>query len=118
MISTPDRLLGRPAVECWLAEQVGPDMDRVAALTERYESECNEESQVQWGFLTYNASTPGDSNVEFRVRTAQTEAELESATFVDLITAQASTDTQVCGFAGPAPRRETANDGGQPPRRS
>lgn len=72
-------------------------------ITQTYESECNEDTQVQWGFLTYNTTTPGDSNVTFRIRTAETEAALATATWTDLITAQASPDTQVCAWAGPAP---------------
>jgi hypothetical protein len=76
---------------------------QAAVLQEVYESECAEDTRVQWGFLTYNATTPGNSNVVFKIRTAPTEAELTSATWIDLARAQASPDTQVCGFGGPAP---------------
>jgi hypothetical protein len=72
-------------------------------MVERYESECNEDTRVQWGFFTYNATTPGDSNVQFRIRMAETEAGLATATWIPLASAQASPDTQVCGFGGPGP---------------
>lgn len=72
-------------------------------LIESYESECSEDTTVQWSFFTYNTTTPGDSNVNFRLRSAQTEAELEAAVWMDLATAQASPDTQICAMAGPAP---------------
>jgi len=68
-----------------------------------YEPGCGRDERVQWGFLTYTATTPGDSNVQFRLRTADTKAGLASAAYVDLATAQASPDTQHCGFAGPVP---------------
>lgn len=68
-----------------------------------YEPACGRDERVQWGFLTYTATTPGDSNVQFRMRTADQKASLASAKYVDLATAQASPDTQHCGFAGPVP---------------
>jgi hypothetical protein len=58
---------------------------------------------VQWGFLSYEARTPGDSSVEFRLRTAPTRDELVRARWTHLIRAQASPDTQVCSLFGPEP---------------
>jgi hypothetical protein len=72
-------------------------------LTEEYTGECNGDGVVQWGFFTYEATTPGDSHIEFRVRTAATREELGRTSWTDLITAQAAPDTQVCSFFGPAP---------------
>lgn len=72
-------------------------------LIKAYGSECPNGSQVQWGFLTYEATTPGDSEVSFRMRTAPTEVELGRAQWVELIVARASERTQVCSFFGPAP---------------
>ncbi len=89
-----------------LAVEVGcvavPTYDR-RVLTERYQSECDSETTVQWSFLTYQSSTPGDSSIEFRVRTADTEAGLASAAWVTVATAQADPDTQNCTLAGPSP---------------
>ena len=73
------------------------------SLTEEYTGECNGDGVVQWGFFTYEATTPGDSSMEFRIRTAATRAEISRASWTNLITAQASPDTQVCSFFGPAP---------------
>jgi hypothetical protein len=53
--------------------------------TQTYEASCEASRVVQWGFVTFEASTPGDSFITFRVRSAQTEAELAAATFIDLI---------------------------------
>ncbi|HKO92426.1 MAG TPA: C-type lectin domain-containing protein [Polyangiaceae bacterium] len=72
-------------------------------LSETYESECADDTRVQWGFFTYDTTTPSDSNVRFRIRTANTEAGLATATWVDLATAHASPNTQRCSMAGPAP---------------
>jgi len=72
-------------------------------LGEVYAGQCNGDAIVQWGFLTYEATTPSDSTVRFRLRTATTRSGLSSASWTELITAQASPDTQVCGFIGPVP---------------
>lgn len=72
-------------------------------ISEVYESECAEDTEVQWSFLTYVAATPSDSNVQFRLRAADTEAELTSASYLDVATARSSPDTQVCSLAGPSP---------------
>lgn len=72
------------------------------ALQQTYEGTC-EDGTVQWGFFTFEAATPGDSSVLFRLRTAAAEAELASGTFIDLVTASAAFGTERCGFTGPAP---------------
>jgi hypothetical protein len=72
------------------------------ALQQTYEGTC-EDANVQWGFFTFEAETPGDSSVLFRLRTAASEAALESSSFVDLVTASALFGTERCGFTGPAP---------------
>jgi hypothetical protein len=76
--------------------------DGTLTLRQTYEAVC-EGSTVQWGFLTYRATTPGDSSIEFRVRTAATEDQLLTAEYIDLITASAALGTQRCSFTGPAP---------------
>jgi len=58
---------------------------------------------VQWGFFTFDADTPSDSSIRFRLRMAAVEAELASAVFLDLLTASAARGTDRCGFTGPAP---------------
>lgn len=71
--------------------------------TERYSGECPPGTSSQWSFFTYNTTTPRDSSIHFRARTAPTVAELSTAPFVDLATARATPNTQVCGLGGPAP---------------
>jgi hypothetical protein len=71
-------------------------------LREEYAGRCEGDGVVQWGFFTYEATTPGDSTAEFRIRTAPTHDELGRASFTLLITARAP-DTQSCSFFGPAP---------------
>lgn len=71
--------------------------------TEIYDSDCDEDARVQWGFFTYDTTTPGDSNVRFRIRTANTEEALTTAAWLDLATAHASPNTQRCSMGGPAP---------------
>jgi hypothetical protein len=71
--------------------------------TRTYESDCAEDMRVQWGFLTYAVTTPADSSVQFRIRTAETSPELNGASWIELATAQAVPDTQQCILAGPMP---------------
>lgn len=80
-----------------------PSCPASKVLTETYDSDCDEDARVQWGFFTYDTTTPGDSNVRFRIRTANTEAALATASWVDLATAHASPNTQRCSMGGPAP---------------
>jgi hypothetical protein len=71
--------------------------------TQTYEASCEASRVVQWGFVTFEASTPGDSFITFRVRSAQTEAELAAATFIELISASTALGTSRCAVTGPAP---------------
>ena len=76
---------------------------RPIATREIYEGACEADLLVQWGFMTYEATTPGDSSITFRVRAAPSRAELGQAAFIDLITASEALGTTQCTFAGPAP---------------
>jgi hypothetical protein len=69
-----------------------------------YEGVCPPGSKPTWGFLSYDTTTPGASYVNFKARTATTQAGLPFSVFVDLATAQSTpTDTQVCPMSGPSP---------------
>ncbi len=68
-----------------------------------YEGQCPDDASPIWTFFTYDARTPGDSNIVMRARTANSEAALPSATFVDLITASRANDTERCSLGGPSP---------------
>jgi hypothetical protein len=69
--------------------------------TQTYHGPCGPGKKVQWGAFTYDTTTPGDSNVQFSVRTADTEAGLTASTYYPLVTAQLTPDTQVCETPGP-----------------
>jgi hypothetical protein len=70
-----------------------------------YQAVCpTKDGAPQWGHFIFNTSTPSDSNVVFRMRTAGTEALLASQAFKTVATAaRTPTDTQVCAMSGPAP---------------
>jgi hypothetical protein len=72
-------------------------------LTKVYQGQCGADARVQWGFLTYQATTPGDSMIAFKIRTSETQAGLGSEKWLRLASAAASPDTQTCSFAGPSP---------------
>ena len=73
--------------------------------TQVYQAVCPSDSQVQWGYLSWNTTTPLDSSVIWKGRVASTSAGLASASHVLLGTAKAipAPDTQICSPAGPAP---------------
>lgn len=71
--------------------------------TQTYEGKCPVGTHVKWGYLTYNSSTPKDSNVVFEARVSNTMT--FSGAYTPLATAKATPapDTQVCTMSGPAP---------------
>ncbi|WP_438030991.1 vWA domain-containing protein [Sorangium sp. So ce233] len=69
----------------------------ITTAWERYHGVCPPGTKTQWGYLRYRTTTPGDSSVEFRMRTADNTADLGSAAEALVATAHAvPTDTQVC----------------------
>jgi hypothetical protein len=73
-----------------------------AVYSEIYTATCPAGQQVQWGFLTWNSVTPGDSSISFQAHTADTAANL-GPPLVAVGTASAAAGTQFCQLAGPAP---------------
>jgi len=71
-----------------------------ATYTQVYEGPCQPGAKVQWGYMTWVAGTPGDSNVVFNARTADTQALLAAETFVPVATAHALPNNQVCPMTG------------------
>jgi hypothetical protein len=53
--------------------------------------------------VTFEATAPADSQIDFRVRSATSEAELPGATFIDLISASSALGTTRCALTGPTP---------------
>jgi hypothetical protein len=91
---------GSPAVD---AGGGAPSDARPVTSSETYHGECEDPAVVQWGFLTYEATTPGDSEVAFRIRSAPTNDALGRARFRDLIRASSALGTRRCEVTGPAP---------------
>jgi hypothetical protein len=74
-----------------------PALCKGASTTQTYTNNCPPGTRVQWGFLGWNTTTPAGTNVTFEARTADTAAELATATYRMLGTAQSTpTDTQLC----------------------
>ncbi len=69
----------------------------------QYQATCGQGKQPQWTFLTWDATTPGDSAISFRVKSAATQAGLATAMFAPLGVARAMPNTQLCTLTGPAP---------------
>jgi hypothetical protein len=81
-----------------------PDTFASTSYCETYNAVCPPGSGVQWGFFAYDTFTPLDASVTFQVRTAATESDLSSSSFVTAAVAHSTpTDTQVCTMTGPLP---------------
>lgn len=63
---------------------------------ETYGAECRHDQNPQWGFLAIDTTTPGDSSVSLRARTADTEEELAMATYVDIGTLSVANGNSLC----------------------
>jgi hypothetical protein len=69
-----------------------------------YQGICPVGTRVQWQYLTWDTTTPGNSNVVWAARVAATNAGLSAANYFALGTAKATPlpNTQICSAAGPA----------------
>ncbi|CAN93824.1 hypothetical protein sce3664 [Sorangium cellulosum So ce56] len=82
----------RATVPC-AAETLSP----ITMSWERYHGVCPPGTKARWEYLTYSTTTPGDSSVEFFVRSADDTADLGAAAVTLAATAHATpADTQVC----------------------
>ena len=77
-----------------------PQLVGSQTITEIYEGVCAPGSGPQWGFLTYNATLPGDSNVRLQMRTSNSLTDLAMASWMDV--ALVPPDPAVCTMGGPA----------------
>lgn len=73
-----------------------------SSTSETYEATCPKGTVVQWGFLAYDTTTPGDSSMTFRVQTSDDNVTFGALSNV-LATAKAAPNTQVCAMGGPSP---------------
>jgi len=99
---TPEPAAAVPASDAG-APPFSGDAGASQMFTRIYDTQCDADSRAQWGFFIYDTTTPADSTVRFRIRTANTGAALETAPWIELATAQASPNTQRCAMSGPAP---------------
>lgn len=72
--------------------------------TQTYEAACPPGTHAQWQYLTWNTTTPLDSNVLWKGRVALTPDRLAATTYVSLGTAKAipTPDTHICSMTSPA----------------
>jgi hypothetical protein len=68
----------------------------MASHSETYAPDCGPDHQIQWGYLTYDFSTPDDSKVEVRIRAAETQEELTQAPWQLVATASRALGTETC----------------------
>lgn len=68
---------------------------------EQYEAQCESGKLPQWGYLSFDSVIPGDAQIVFSARSADTAAGLASESFVPLTTATAEAPS--CALYGPAP---------------
>jgi hypothetical protein len=69
---------------------------QTTTVSEVYESDCPEGTQVQWGFIGYSASTPSDSRITLSARTASQVDELQGASPRRLATITAESGNEQC----------------------
>lgn len=76
------------AAQVWL-EFGCPKVPSETTTSEVYQADCASDETPQWAFLFYGTTIPSgsDAQVTFEVRTAQSEADLEDATFTAAATA-------------------------------
>ncbi|HRI69646.1 MAG TPA: hypothetical protein PK156_35690, partial [Polyangium sp.] len=68
-----------------------------------YQGICPAGTRVQWQYLTWDTTTPGDSNVVWDARVATTSGGLISATYTNLGKAKATPapDNHICSMTSP-----------------
>jgi mRNA-degrading endonuclease toxin of MazEF toxin-antitoxin module len=102
-----------PPFDSGMTAPTGATNESPVTVRQTYEGVC-EGSTVQWGFFTYVATTPGDSSIGFRVRTAPTEDQLPAAGYVELSTA--STAPRAAPLPGRRRARSTCSPRSAAPR--
>lgn len=73
---------------------------RATTFTETYRGDCPQLSQQpQWGFLSYSASTPSDSEIGLQVRAAPSLGDLATAEWLPLGEVREGLQNEICLFA-------------------
>jgi hypothetical protein len=102
--ATDAECCGVPASRCLSGRCTPPPpvtAFETATFTRDYQGVCPKQTAPIWRFFQWQSETPGDSRIEFRVRTADDKQRLDAATDVALATA-----------AGPATTNWTGRDVG------
>jgi len=69
-----------------------------------YQASCPSGTTVQWGFLAYDTTTPGDSHIDFRAQASADNVTFSALQASPISRASATApDVQVCPMGGPAP---------------
>ncbi len=67
-----------------------------------YQGNCPQSDQVpQWSYLTFEASTPGDSSIAFSVAAAPSSVQLSTAPMTPLATVSQAAGNEQCELSGP-----------------
>lgn len=66
------------------------------SFDETYSAECRFDQNPQWGFLSIDSTTPGDSSITLRARTAESEADLATAEYVDIAVLSTANGNSLC----------------------
>jgi hypothetical protein len=74
---------GRLTLEVGCLRGTGEPLEPFA-FGEAYEGQCGFDESVQWSYFSLDVTTPDDSEVVVRARTAASEAELEDAEYYEL----------------------------------
>lgn len=79
-----------------------PGIYDVYTYTETYFGECPPGTEVQWGYFSYESSTPGDSEIVFQAGTTA-DPNLVITSPATLAIASQGAGTQSCPMSGPSP---------------
>ena len=75
-----------------------------STYSEVYQASCPAGTSIQWGFLAYDTTTPGDSRIEFRVQTSADAVTYSALQPMPISTASATApNVQVCPMGRPSP---------------
>ena len=69
---------------------------------ETYETSCDSNMTPQWGFFTWEATTPEGTEISFRIRSANTKNDLSLSNWISIST-KSNSNLQDCLLTGPSP---------------
>jgi hypothetical protein len=72
-------------------------------ITERYQADCPDGTEPQWGYFAWDCTTDGDSRVLFSIRSAPTRGQLNSAEWTSLAEVGATSGNEQCPLGSTQP---------------